>query len=64
MIGWIISLIIADLGMGLCVVAAIANMDSSEYKGGKLIAIIVFWPILAIIGMISIIAKTYLKGKE
>ena len=68
MIAWIIGLIIADLAMGVIIAAAIADFSSRIYKGGEFIAIIVFWPILAVtigaIGLISMIAKAYLKCKE
>lgn len=68
MIWWIIGFIIADLVIGLCVAAVIDESTCNEYESREYIAIIVFWPLLAVsigaIGLIGMVAKTYLKYKE
>lgn len=70
MIGWCIGLIaiVADLGIGICIAAVIHDETTNDYESKEYIAIIVFWPILAVtigaIGLVGMVAKTYLKYKE
>ena len=68
MIAWIIGSIIADLVIGICIAAVIDETTYNEYESKEFIAIIVFWPILAVtigaIGLVGMVAKTYLKYKE
>ncbi len=68
MIGWIIGSIIADLVIGICIAAVVDESTYKEYGSKEYIAIIVFWPILAVtigaIGLVGMVAKTYQKYKE
>lgn len=68
MIAWIIGSIIADLVIGICIAAVIDENTYNKYESKEFIAIIVFWPILAVaigaIGLVGMVGKTYLKYKE